>query len=483
MSPSRRALVGLAGAILGAAAALAGDPFGTYRPEQHLGALLRGATLGGAAGTLLPSLSSLDRRARLLLQGAATLLSLLLLHPAGIAIAFSLAADRRVLWAGLAAGGLTGAAAAWRRWGPLEVGILAAAPLVLMTTGHHVAFLRSPGVDCAALAAQEGVTALSLWPEHVDPALDGALVYDVATDGPYTAAAFVRQGDLAGCGAVVVWHEDGGHVLIEAPFRAGGFASGDQGRCWMTARLVLSDGRLYVPLSSYDGDLPPRLLAFDLGPGPVATAAAEADLALDPSDLVLHDGRLIVLAYPRRFAGDGSSAVAAVDPRTLDTLDLHRFEPDGWMTEYLVPADDALFVTDVFGHLYELDADTLALRRTVRPGASMLGGAAAGERLFVAAPYRRAALVLDRASLEVLAELPGGDALRDLEVDHAAQRLYGIGYGDGRLYGWDLRGAGAALGSLEVGRPLRGLARSGDRIWTAGGCGVLGVQASALEAL
>lgn len=476
-------LVGLAGATLGAAAALAGDPFGTYRPEQHLGTMLLGAVLGGVAGALLPSLSALERPTRPLLRMAVAVLGALLLHPAGIAVAFSLAADRRVFWAGLIVGVICGGSAALRRLGPVEVGVLAAAPLVLFTTLHHAAFLRTPGVDCAALAEQDGVSALSLWPHHVDPVLEGALAYDVVSEGPYTAAAFVRQGENTGCGAVVVWHVAGGHALIEAPFRTGGLGGEPTNTgCWMTARLVLSGTRLFIPLSSYDGDLSPRLLAYELGPGPVASPAAQADLVLDPSDLAMHRGRLIVLAYPRRFAGDGSSAVAAIDPLTLDTLDVQRFEPDGWMTEYLVPADDALFVTDVFGHLYELDADTLALRREARPGASMLGGAAAGERLFVAAPYRRAALVLDRASLEVIAELPGGDALRDLEVDHAAQRLYGIGYGDGRLHGWDLKGAGAGLGSLEVGRPLRGLARRGDRIWTAGGCGVLGVETSALEA-
>jgi hypothetical protein len=482
VSSARRVAVGLAAATIGAAAALAGDPFGTYRPEQHLLALSLGAALGGTAGALLPSLAELDRPLRTGLEVVSCLLIALLAHPAGIAVAFSLAVDRRILIAGLLLGALAGGIALARRLGWLEIAVLLAAPLVATTSLHHATFLRSPGIDCAAVGEQPGVTPWSVFPDHVDPALEGALVYDVVANREWIAAAFVKQRDGAGCGAVVVWDPLGRHLLIEEPFRTGG-PGGDPGDgCWMTARLVVEGDRLFVPLSSYDGSLRPRLLAYDLSEGPAATLAHAVDLAVDPSDLAMHDGRLFVLSYPRRFAGDGASAVAVVDPGTADTLHIERFEPDGWMTEYLVPSGDALFVTDVFGHLYELDVDTLAVRREVRPGASMLGGAAAGGRLFVAAPYKQEAWVLDQGSLKVLAKLPGGDALRDLEVDHARQRLYGIGYGDGRLYGWSLKDAGRSLGSLEVGRPLRGMALQAQRIWTAGGCGVFEVNSDALEA-
>lgn len=477
----RRAALAIAGAVVGAGAALAADPFGTYRPEEHLAALALGAAGGAVAGALLPSVGVLSRRAQWGFSAAIALVTALLVHPAGIALAFSWAADRSVAGTALALGGVGALGAGLRRWRPLEILLLAGAPVVLLTTAHHARFLRSPGVDCAALAAQPGVEALSVWPAHVDPQLEGALVYDVVREAPITAAAFVRQGEHAGCGAVVVWHDDGGSTLIEAPFRSGAHEGPATG-CWMTARLVLQDGRLFVPLSSYDGALPPRMLSFDVGDSARLTPAAEADLVLDPADVVAHAGRLLVLAYPRRFASDGSSAVAALDPSTLQTLAVSRFEPDGWMTEYLVPAEEALYVTDVLGHLYELDPATLEVRTELTPGASMLGGAVAGPRLFVAAPYRRSALVLDRGSLEILAELPGGDALRDLEVDHARQRLYGIGYGDGRLYGWDLSGSGAALGSLEVGPPLRGMAYEAGRLWTAGGCGVFAVDPTVLEA-
>jgi hypothetical protein len=153
------------------------------------------------------------------------------------------------------------------------------------------------------------------------------------------------------------------------------------------------------------------------------------------------------------------------------------------MTEYAAPSvkDGLLYVTDVFGHLFEVQLKDFSTRRTVRPGASTLEAAVWDNVLLAAAPYARAVLQIDRESLSILGRLPAGNAMREIVTDPQRDRVFSTSYGDGSLYGWQLSepgGASKKSGSLSLGSPLRGLdflPRSGDLL-VGSGCGVFRID-------
>ena len=478
-----RGLAALIGALLAAPAALSLDPFGIYMPEERLGTIALGGLLGGVLGAALAGfLRRPGRRGTVLGLGlfAATGIAT---HSAGIAVMFSLAVDRRVLFValGLAAVLAIGALAARLRLA--EALILGLLPPILLCNIQQARFLRDPGVDCAPLMRADGVTAIAPWPDPGHPALQRSLLYDVVADEDdgVVMAAFIRQrSDVVGCGVIGAWGPDGEAAVLEEPFVREG------GPCFMTARLLLDRERdvLWLPLSSYDGALPPRLQSwrYAVVDGRLTFERLhDGPLVLDPSDLRLDGDRLVVLSYPRRFEKNGASRLALIetaDPRAPQVVAQADFEPDGWMTEYLVVQGDVIYVSDVFGHFYEVRTSDLRVLREVKPDASTLGMAVWKDHLFVAAPYRRELLVMDRSSLEVVGALPAGNAMREVALDGRAGRVFATAYGDGVLHGWQIGGDGALTplgrGGIELGSPMRGvhvLPRSGDVV-VGGACGV-----------
>jgi DNA-binding beta-propeller fold protein YncE len=209
-------------------------------------------------------------------------------------------------------------------------------------------------------------------------------------------------------------------------------------------------------------------------------------LVIDPSDMLLIEETLIVLGYPRRFAEDSANRLGSIDvsdPTNPRVKKIESFSLDGWMTEYVVVVIDEglLYVTDVFGHLFEIRLDDFSTVRSVRPGASTLQADVWGKVLFTAAPYAREILQIDRESLSIIGRLPAGNAMREVVADPARGRVFSTSYGEGTLYGWKLPepdGDVERAGTVSLGSPLRGLdllSTSGD-ILVGSGCGVFRIN-------
>lgn len=480
-----RAIAAGVGALLIATAALSLDPFGIYMPEERLGTLALGALVGALVGAGAAGLLRREGRAGTLLGLGVFAATGIATHSAGIAVMFSLAVDRRVLFVALGLAVLVVIASLIGKLRLAEALILGLLPPILLCNVQHARFLRDPGVDCAPLAQAAGVTPLALWPDPGHPALERSLLYDVVgdEDDGVAMAAFIRQaGDVVGCGAVAAWGPTGAATVLDAPFVA-------SDPCFMTARLLVDRERdvLWLPLSSYDGALPPRLQAWRYGVDEAGRVTFErlydGPLVLDPSDLRLQGDQMIVLSYPRRFEKAGASRLAVIDiadPTSPTVLRQADFEPDGWMTEYVAPAGEVLYVSDVFGHFYAVRTSDLQVLKEVKPDASTLGMAVWKDHLFVAAPYRRELLVMDRASLSIVGALPAGNAMREVALDERAGRVFATAYGDGVLHGWQIGADGAlvSMGSLELGSPMRGvhvLPESGE-VLVGGACGVFRVD-------
>jgi hypothetical protein len=249
---------------------------------------------------------------------------------------------------------------------------------------------------------------------------------------------------------------------------------------------------LIVPTASYGSSLSARLLVYEYsldGNDLVRLKRLHAGvLPIDPSDMLLLGEDLIVLGYPRRFEEDSSSKIVRIslsNPLSPVVTAVAPFEPQGWMTEYVTPAidDGLLYVTDVFGHLFEIAQEDLSVLRKVRPGASTLEAAVWKENLFAAAPYARSVLRIDRKSLRIEDRLRAGNAMREVEADPARDRLFATAYGDGVLHGWSFKTGSwrpTAHGALRLGSPMRGLAllgESGD-VLVGAGCGLFRVSPS-----
>ena len=232
--------------------------------------------------------------------------------------------------------------------------------------------------------------------------------------------------------------------------------------------------------------LPPRLLiySYEVSPNEGFTFSPlySGPLAIDPSDMLLIEDTLIVLGYPRRFAENSANRLGSIDisdPKNPRVKRIESFSLDGWMTEYVVAVADEglLYVTDVFGQLFEIRLDDFSTVRSVRPGASTLQADVWGDVLFTAAPYAREILQIDRESLSIIGRLPAGNAMREVVADPERGRVFSTSYGEGTLYGWRLpepggdveRAATVSLGSPSPrSRPPLDLGRHSRRLWMRG---------------
>ncbi|MEE2830095.1 MAG: hypothetical protein VX498_12970 [Myxococcota bacterium] len=488
-----RVIAGALGVSIALPVAVTLDPYGIYAPEKHLGSLAIGALIGAVVGASAAPLLRLPGRLGAVVAGLIVLAVLAVTHVAGLALMFSLAADRRVLFCALIASGLLAAVARIRGLRISEVALLMLAPPLVACTIQYANFVRGPEIDCKTVAEHPGVKAVALWPSLGAAEINSSLPYDVLADEgeDIVFASFVDQVALPGCGAIAAWGPARGRptVVTEGLREAGATGAQD---CRVTMRMRIDPDRnlLFVPAASYEGLLPPQLFVYHYAvtePGGVELEQLHTGpLPIEPSDMVLTEGSLVLLGYPRRFAEDPSSKLARMDlskPTAPVVTSVVPFEPEGWMTEYAAPAadDGLLYVTDVFGHLFEVGLDDFAVLRKVRPGAATLEAAVWGGVLFAAAPYRRSVLVIDRSTLTIRETLPAGNAMRELVVDQRKGRLFSTSYGDGTLHAWQLGDGGrqaTEADSLRLGRPMRGLdllSESGHLL-VGGGCGVFEVD-------
>ena len=466
--------------LLGAPAMLTVDPIGIYEPERRLDVLAKGALLGALAGAAAvgPLLRASDgARKPVWLPWMLALVVLWLSHSNLIALSFTYAVAPKIAFGALA---LSAACVLWlwlgRKLTLPAAAVIGLVPLLIPTAVHHARWLRGPFGDCAARAEQPGVSFFGTFPDHDHPDLRGCVMYDVIADEErgLVFGGYIRQ--RVGVGAAVLSMRDrkGGHLT-----RTERYWQGDDR--WMLNVMSIEPRtrRLWTLLASYEARLDPYLETFRYGAtdaGLTLEHLRETTLPLDPSHSTKAGDRILVLDYPRRYDDVTSSRIAAIDVDDPSKSEVAIVHKDGWMTEYMIVDEKtrSVFVTDIAGHLFELDLDTLEKRREQWVRISMLGGALDDQYLYIAAPYRRAVVVLDRENFELIAALPCGNAVREVEIDLVRERLYATSYGDGTVCAFDLEDEGAFMGKVRVGTPLRGLhvMNESGNVLAGGGCGL-----------
>jgi len=493
LSLRHRLSAGLVGGLLAVPVAMTFDPYGIYAPEDHLSTTLLAAAAGSTVSALSAPILRLKGLGGRALSTISVLVVLVVCHGAGLSTMFSLAVGRNVLYFSLLLSVIIGAWSLYRNCRLAEAIIIALLPPLLLCTAQYALFLRGPNIDCNEVASRAGVSAVALWPNLGDTSLAGSVPYDVLGDDEegIVFASLVDQRDRPGCGSLAAWGPELGPPLVMTDELRAPEASG-AAQCRVTMRMRLDPKRnlLFVPAASYADTLDPRLLIYryelTAGGGVGVSLVHSGPLPIDPSDMLLIDETLVVLGYPRRFGENSAGRLASIDisdPTKPQVERVVNFSPGGWMTEYAAPSvkDGLLYVTDVFGHLFEVQLKDFSTRRTVRPGASTLEAAVWDNVLLAAAPYARAVLQIDRESLSILGRLPAGNAMREIVTDPQRDRVFSTSYGDGSLYGWQLSepgGASKKSGSLSLGSPLRGLdflPRSGDLL-VGSGCGVFRID-------